>query len=324
MNAKIEMHPFLKYPGGKTKEIPLVINNLPKTVDRFIEPFVGGESIYFAMNTRLSFINDKSTDLYNLFFMIKNQDLLLKEYLFIFEGYWKKLSTSRIEDIQICEDFIDRQSLLKFYKSAMQKKEKTIAKFRENGTNISRDDLIKIEITARKTAFYMEVRRIYNLRQNNIQLHIASFYFLRQYCYSSMFRFSSKGDFNVPYGGRSYNEKYMHNKINYMFSNEMENYMKHTVISNEDFEVFMDGLNLTPNDFIFLDPPYDSDFSTYDNNPFDRDEQIRLRDFVAKTKAKWMLIIKKTDFILIYIKTFIYMNMIWIIWLVAKIETSEM
>ena len=46
MNTKIEMHPFLKYPGGKTKEIPLVINNLPKTVDRFIEPFVGGGSIF--------------------------------------------------------------------------------------------------------------------------------------------------------------------------------------------------------------------------------------------------------------------------------------
>ena len=55
--------------------------------------------------------------------------------------------------------------------------------------------------------------------------------------------------------------------------------------------------NLNENDFIFLDPPYDSEFSTYDNNSFDRNEQIRLRNYMKNTKAKWMLIIKKTDFI---------------------------
>ena len=42
-----------------------------------------------------------------------------------------------------------------------------------------------------------------------------------------------------------------------------------------DFEVFMEGLHLTRNDFVFLDPPYDSDFSTYAQNIFGREACIR-------------------------------------------------
>ena len=64
-----------------------------------------------------------------------------------------------------------------------------------------------------------------------------------------------------------------------------------------DFEKF---LNLNPpkaNDFIFLDPPYDSAFSTYANNIFEDTDHIRLANFCKETKANFMLIIKNTDFI---------------------------
>lgn len=32
------MKTFLKYPGGKTKEIPLVCRCMPKQIDRYFEP----------------------------------------------------------------------------------------------------------------------------------------------------------------------------------------------------------------------------------------------------------------------------------------------
>ena len=95
----------------------------------------------------------------------------------------------------------------------------------------------------------------------------------------------------------SYNNKFLINKIDEMFSVEMHNYMADTTIQQNDFEDFLNQYEFNDRDFIFLDPPYDSDFSTYDQNPFDRNEQIRLRDFLTNTNAKWMLIIKKTDFI---------------------------
>lgn len=51
-------------------------------------------------------------------------------------------------------------------------------------------------------------------------------------------------------------------------------------------------------DFIFLDPPYDSEFSTYAKNEFTRADQLRLAQYLTKEcEAKWMMIIKYTDFI---------------------------
>jgi len=52
------------------------------------------------------------------------------------------------------------------------------------------------------------------------------------------------------------------------------------------------------NDFIFLDPPYDSEFSTYAKNEFTQEDQKRLAKYLLeKCEAKWMLVIKNTDFI---------------------------
>ena len=87
--------------------------------------------------------------------------------------------------------------------------------------------------------------------------------------------------------------------------------MKTTDIYNLDFEDFCKKIKLTSKDFIFLDPPYDTEFSTYAKNEFGKNDQIRLANFLKNTKAKFMLIIKNTDFIYdlynvkgLYIKSF--------------------
>jgi DNA adenine methylase len=46
-----------------------------------------------------------------------------------------------------------------------------------------------------------------------------------------------------------------------------------------------------------LDPPYDTDFSTYAGNAFDLQDQQRLARYLYGTKAKFMLVIKNTEFI---------------------------
>lgn len=291
------MNPFMKYPGGKSKEAPLVIKYMPKETDRYIEPFVGGGSIFYALEIRPSFINDKSKDLYNLYSLIKKQDKTFKKYLENIDKLWRLVENKNIPVFHGFEGLIDSDKYSTFYDSAYSRKKTSIKKIEKNGKKISDSDKAKIEMTARKTAVYMCLRDKYNHDNVNKILHTSLFFFLREYCYSSMFRFASNGDFNVPYGGMSYNQKYLTNKISYIFSEQMAKLMSETTICNKDFSEFMDSINLGPNDFIFLDPPYDSDFSTYDKNPFDKKEQIRLRDYIKNISSKWMLIIKKTDFI---------------------------
>ena len=50
-------------------------------------------------------------------------------------------------------------------------------------------------------------------------------------------------------------------------------------------------------DFIFVDPPYDSEFSEYDGNSFDAAAQIELAETLSKLPAKIMIVVKNTEFI---------------------------
>ncbi|MEM9687338.1 MAG: DNA adenine methylase [Bacteroidota bacterium] len=172
---------------------------------------------------------------------------------------------------------------------------------KEKGKLPDKDISDNIE-TALKSAFYMHFRHLYNSYKKyglNTALYTAVFLFIRNYAYSGMFRYNAKGAFNVPYGGIAYNNKNFRKKINYLRSEPLRKLLSRTQIVNADFEVFFNACKPTRNDFIFLDPPYDTEFSTYAQNSFTREDQRRLADFlINKCKAKWMMIIKNTAFIL--------------------------
>ena len=64
-----------------------------------------------------------------------------------------------------------------------------------------------------------------------------------------------------------------------------------------DFEEFIDRQKLTEHDFMFHDPPYDTEFSDYEGKAFTKLDQARLAVTLSKTKAKFLLIIKNTPYI---------------------------
>lgn len=154
--------------------------------------------------------------------------------------------------------------------------------------------------TSLKGSLYMYYRYLYNTYwdDKNEYLQTALFFFLRNYAYSGMFRYSKKGEFNVPYGGIAYNSKTLSQKLNYYKSTEVLEHFKHTDIFNLDFEDFLRKNSPDIEDFVFLDPPYDTEFSTYDRNEFGKKDQERLASYlINECKGQWMLIIKHTEFI---------------------------
>ena len=155
--------------------------------------------------------------------------------------------------------------------------------------------------SAIKSAFYMHVRHLYNniaKYKINDSFATAIFFFIRNYAYSGMFRYNKSGDFNVPYGGIGYNRKNLAKKVSYLQSEELISHLQKTTIDNLDFEDFLKKNTPQEGDFIFLDPPYDSKFSTYTQNEFTRKDQERLANYlIHECKANWMVVIKNTDFI---------------------------
>ncbi|MEG0546323.1 MAG: DNA adenine methylase [Oscillospiraceae bacterium] len=165
------------------------------------------------------------------------------------------------------------------------------------------EDLKNNLITGFTSGYYMYFRKVFNdinlhkITLPSLQYKIANFYFMREYCYGSMFRYNKQGEFNIPYGGMSYNKKNFMAKVENMFNHDVEEIFRNTEIHNSDFADFFKNVNLTEKDFMFLDPPYDTDFSDYEGKDFTANDQERLAYELKNTMARFMLVIKNTDFI---------------------------
>lgn len=163
------------------------------------------------------------------------------------------------------------------------------------------EDILANLECALKSAFYMHQRHLYNhLEAYGIEPNVgaAIFYFVRENAYASMFRYNSSGGFNVPYGGISYNRKNLARKIAALRSPALQEHLAGTIIENLDFVEFLRRHPPCSDDFLFLDPPYDSDFSTYTRNEFGLRDQERLAEYLLTAcPARFLLVIKQTPFI---------------------------
>ncbi len=171
----------------------------------------------------------------------------------------------------------------------------------KNNVDLSSEDLVNNILTGFTSGYYMYLRSVLNLSEKTASLYISNeykiavFYFIREFCYGSMFRYSKNGDFNIPYGGIAYNNKDFRKKLNVLFSNKTREYLSKSDIYCRDFESVLDMAH--PDDFVFLDPPYDTDFSDYENRVFCETDQRRLAMRLRNLKAKFLLIIKNTPLI---------------------------
>ena len=340
---KRKIPPLLKYPGGKNKELNNIIEKLPRIINNYYEPFVGGGAVYFALDCSKYFINDKSTELMNVYHSVANRNQDLLYILEQFDHNWIVMSnvidnhSQELIDIYFSHKIgaVSSPSLRKIIHgfvslnadefngmlqptfnvridNFVEELEKCIVnkmvrmkKIEIKKGDLSHADLLRNIEVSFKGAFYMHFRFLYNiknelLQNNEITMGYATalFVFIRQYCYSSMFRFNRNGDFNVPYGGISYNRKSLRNNISNYRSESMAEHMSKTVLGNMDFYEFMREYVPQENDFVFLDPPYDTEFSTYDKNEFTQNDQVRLADYlINECNANFMLVIKNTEFI---------------------------
>jgi len=110
-----EMKPFVKWVGGKRQLIPHIEKRLPKSINNYFEPFVGGGALFMHLRNELTIINDFSEDLINVYMQIKNSykdllkklDILEKEHVRNpKEHYYKIREMDRKEDWEDVDDLI--------------------------------------------------------------------------------------------------------------------------------------------------------------------------------------------------------------------------
>lgn len=196
---------------------------------------------------------------------------------------------------------VNSDRLIIEFKKSLLSKIKNIKRKELKDGDLPDDDYQSNFESGIRASVYTYYRYLYNKRNEygiDDELHIALFFYLREFCYSSMFRYNTRGEFNVPYGGLSYNNKNFINKIEYIRNNELNEKLNVSTLFNLDFEDFLNRIAINRDDFMFLDPPYDGGFSEYANNTFEQDDQRRLANYlIFECQCRFMLIIKNTEFI---------------------------
>lgn len=69
---KSETYPIVKWVGGKRQLMFELIKNMPKSYNRYFEPFIGGGALFFELQPEQAYISDMNEELINLYSIVRD------------------------------------------------------------------------------------------------------------------------------------------------------------------------------------------------------------------------------------------------------------
>ena len=239
------MKPLIKWVGGKSSIINIIIDSFPKEINNYHEIFVGGGSVLIALLESDIKLNG-SINAYDL-----NETLI---------EFYKNIQMNSLELFNTIE------KIIKEYEKIPIDNDREY--FNKNCKNLE-------EAILSRENYYYWIRKQYNLIKSDNYKSLkrsSMFYFLNKTCFRGLYRIGPNG-FNVPYGH--------YKTVPKLTLKEIQN-MK-DLIQNVNFKCcdFKESLsNVSINDFVYLDPPYvpenKKSFVGYNINGFSKDQHLKL------------------------------------------------
>ena len=131
---------------------------------------------------------------------------------------------------------------------------------------------------------YYQVRDKFKVK-NSLD-NACRFFYQRKTCFRGMLRYNKAGHFNIPFGRyKTYNFEILKEK-------RYEKLLGNTDIFNKYFAYIFEKYNDRKN-FMFLDPPYDSEFTDYGYCSFGKEEHKKLAKCFKETSIRCLMIIGK-------------------------------
>jgi adenine-specific DNA-methyltransferase len=236
----------LFYVGDKFKILPQIKTYFPEKINRFIEPFMGGGSVFLNVEAKEFFLNDIDKSVVSLHQFLQesaqNPTTFFQEIEHLIDKYG--LSKSYKEDVVPAE--LKQQFAKTYY-----------AKFNKNAFQTLKEDF------------------------NKNQSKTILLYLLLIYGFNRMIRFNSKGAYNLPVGNVDFNKNVVEALQDY-FSWLQGKQVK---MSNLDYVEFIKGITIEKDDFVYIDPPYLITFSEY-NKLWNEDKEQEMTQFLDTLYAK--------------------------------------
>jgi DNA adenine methylase len=327
LDGRPTLQPFIKWPGGKSSELALIGQLAPPLRGRLIDPFVGGGAVLLAApSSTPAWANDICPELVGLYRAAASGDAGVRAALVGLGEAWDRLGglADLYADLAaayaggpghpaaavVAAHRLTIEDAMApagagipggFDATLAHDVELKLGRMRgverRLGRRLGAEDLAANVEGAVRASFYYAIRARYNRARSadaETPQRVADFFFLREFAYAAMFRFNATGGFNVPYGGMTYNRKRFGSKVEVLYSPAMVARARATVWRTGDFEPFLAEAAPASDDFVFVDPPYDTEFSDYDGRTFGPDDQRRLRDALERLPAAIMVVIKDT------------------------------
>lgn len=240
-NSKICKVPFIKWTGSKRNQAKYIVDQFPKEIDCYCEPFLGGGSVLHELLNRIYegeisckkiVCCDINGDLIMLFEMLSHKGL--REVLYDF--------------------YCDCHKQMKEYSGY------------ESGR-------ITPEQVAKMQEFYNKKRDQYNhwISENEFPIERAmTFYWLTRTAYNGLIRYNSKGLFNSPFhvNGRAgispEKLRSVFDSWGLVLDHFKDNGGEITFIT-DNYAVALHFLELHKTNVVYLDPPYENTKGMYNS-----------------------------------------------------------
>lgn len=246
MKNKIYRSPLF-YVGDKFKLIAEIREYFPNKINKFIEPFAGGGSVFLNIEATEYILNDIDKQVYQL------HNFLIRQ------------STNQMKFISDIEKIIDEYKLSKSFREDIVPKK-------------LKEEWKKTYYAKFNKAGFEKLKNDYNTSKKKSPLHL---YVLLIFGFNRMLRFNSNGKYNLPVGNVDFNKNVL-NALNDYFHLVSS---KTIIWKNIDYLKFLQSLSIKKTDFIYFDPPYLITFSEY-NKLWNETKEIELLNSIDKLNAK--------------------------------------
>ncbi len=215
----MKQKPFLKWVGGKTQILDKILSKIPKEMNNYHEPFVGGGSVLLAVLSMKERGEIKIKG--KIFACDLNQGLV---------AVFKNIQNNKDELFEKIDSLITEYDSIE-------------------GEAINRNpDTLENAKTSKESYYYWLRNKLNKSDKTSIE-YSALFMVINKLCFRGMYREGPHG-YNVPYG---------HYKKTPTIITKEEMNRTSELIKDVKFECcdFMDAFkNMKKNDFVYFDPPY--------------------------------------------------------------------
>jgi DNA adenine methylase len=260
--------PILKWVGGKTQILDIILSDFPKEISNYYEIFIGGGSVLIGLLTEIKNKKIKVNNTINAYDI--NEPLIY---------VYKNIQNNHLELYNKIEELITEFNKL-------------------DGTIINRNPENITEAKTSRESYYYWIRKSYNKLSNEEKKSILGssyFIFLNKTCFRGLFRLGPHG-FNVPYGHYKNPEI-----INLIHLEEISKLIKDVIFECIDYKLVLEKIanKNDKNDFIYMDPPYapenDTSFVSYTEGGFSKENHLKLFEIYNNLSKQLKLMMSNSD-----------------------------